>query len=73
MLVKLGKLDNALNAYDQAIANGTESSSLMDRAIVYARKGDRVRAKADAAAARKQWPQAEAIFARDYGLKLQLP
>ena len=72
VFLKLGRLGDALNAYDQAIRNGAEASSLMGRAIVYARKGDRAHAETDAAAARKQWPQAEAVFARDYGLKLEL-
>lgn len=73
VLLKLGKLDEALDAYNKAIVHGTEQSSLMGRAIVYARKGDRQRAEADAAAARKLWPEVETVFARDYGLKLELP
>jgi tetratricopeptide (TPR) repeat protein len=68
VLLKLGKLDEALSAYNAAIAKRVGATSLMGRAMVYARKGDRARANADAAAARKQDAQIDAIFA-GFGLK----
>ena len=68
VLLKLGKLDEALEAYDQSIAKETGESSLMGRAFVYLRKGDRVRADADAAAARRVSARVDETFAR-YGLK----
>ena len=68
-LLQSGKFDEALAAYDTAIAKRTGANSLMGRAIVYARKGDRARADADAAAARKLYPEIDLLFA-DYGLKL---
>jgi tetratricopeptide (TPR) repeat protein len=70
VLLKLGKLDEALTAYDQAIAKKTGADSLMGRALVYARKGDRTRADADATAARKINVEIDAVFAAEYGLKL---
>jgi tetratricopeptide (TPR) repeat protein len=68
VLLKLGKLDEALDAYNQAIAKGTGADSLMGRAFVYLKKGDRAHAEADAAAARKQFADIDSTFAR-YGLK----
>ena len=40
-LLKLGKLDEALDAYNKAVAKDTGADSLMGRAFVYLRKGDR--------------------------------
>ncbi|MFL6762447.1 MAG: DUF3857 domain-containing protein [Sphingomicrobium sp.] len=68
VLLKLGKLDDALQAYDEALAVKTRAASLMGRAFVYLRKGDLARADADAAAARKMAPNIDDIFAT-YGLK----
>lgn len=69
VLLKLGKLDEALDAYNAAIAKGsTGADTLMGRAFVYLRKGDRVHAEADAAAARKASPHVDETFA-GYGLK----
>src|SRR5437763_14614607 len=67
VLLKLGKLDEALEAYDKAVAKNTGADSLMGRAFVYLRKGDRVHAEADAAAARKLYADVDSSFA-DYGL-----
>lgn len=67
-LLKLGKLDEALDAYSQAIAKGSGADSLMGRAFAYFKKGDRTHAEADAAAARKLSPDIDATFA-EYGLK----
>jgi tetratricopeptide (TPR) repeat protein len=68
VLLKLGKLDEALDAYRQAIASNTGAVSLMGRAFVHLRKGDRAAAEADAAAARKLAPTIDDTFA-GYGLK----
>jgi tetratricopeptide (TPR) repeat protein len=68
VLLKLGKLDEALGAYNQAVAKSTGADSLMGRAMVYARKGDRSHANADAVAARRLYPEIDADFAK-YGLK----
>ena len=69
VMLRLGRLDEALAAYDKAIAKRTGSASLMGRALAYALKGDRTRAEADRAEAIKLDPDAEARFA-EYGLKL---
>lgn len=68
VLLKLGKLDEALAAYNQAVAKGEGAASLMGRAFVYLKKGDRTHAEADAEAARKLSPDIDATFA-EYGLK----
>jgi tetratricopeptide (TPR) repeat protein len=68
VLLKLGKIDEALDAYNRAIANGSGAASLMGRALIYLRKGNRARAEADAAAARKRNQAIDEVFA-DYGLK----
>jgi Flp pilus assembly protein TadD len=68
VLLKLGKLDDALTAYKEAVAKHTGAASLMGRAFVYARKGDRSHAESDAAAARKLYSDIDAEFA-GYGLK----
>lgn len=68
VLLKLGKLDEALDAYNQAIAKGTGADSLMGRAFVYLRKGEAAHAREDADAARKLAPTIDDIFA-GYGLK----
>jgi tetratricopeptide (TPR) repeat protein len=67
-LLKLGKLDEALDAYNKAVSKDTGAASLMGRAVVYLRKGDRAHAEADAAGARKLYADIEDQFA-DYGLK----
>jgi tetratricopeptide (TPR) repeat protein len=69
VLLRLGKLDEALAAYNAAIAKGEGAPSLMGRAFVYLQKGDRARAQADADAARKLYPDIDETFAA-YGLKL---
>jgi tetratricopeptide (TPR) repeat protein/transglutaminase-like putative cysteine protease len=67
VLLKLGKLDEALTAYNQAIAKNTSPASLMGRAFVYDRQGKRAEATADAAAARRIFPDIDSMFA-EYGL-----
>jgi tetratricopeptide (TPR) repeat protein len=68
VLLKLGRLDESLDAYSKAIAKGVGANSLMGRAFVYLKKGDRAHADADAAAARKLQPDIDDVFA-DYALK----
>ncbi len=68
VLLKLGRLDEALDAYNRAIAKNTGAESLMGRAFVYLRKGDKPRAEADAAAARKMSAQIDERFA-SFGLE----
>ena len=68
VLLKLGKLDEALAAYNQAIAKKTGAASLMGRAFVYERQGKHAEATADAAAARRIFPEIDSTFA-EYGLK----
>jgi tetratricopeptide (TPR) repeat protein len=72
VLLKLGKLDEALEAYNQAIAKRTGAASLMGRAFVYLGKGDTAHALLDAAAARTAFPGIDKTFA-DYGLKFTPP
>lgn len=69
VLLKLGRLDEALKAYDKAVSKKVGSASLMGRSFVHARKGDTARAEADRAEALKLDPDAERRF-EDYGLKL---
>lgn len=68
VLLKLGKLDEALRAYDAAIAKGSGPESLMGRAFVHLRLGDRAHADADAAAARNLYADIDRAFA-GYGLR----
>ena len=70
VLLKLGKLDEALSAFDQAIARGNGASSIMGRALVHARKGEQQLAKADAATALRLYPLIGETFAEEYGLRL---
>lgn len=69
VLLRLGRLEEALAAYDKAVAKRTGSASLMGRALVHARRGDTSRAQADRAEALKTSPDIEEGFT-DYGLRL---
>lgn len=69
VLLKLERLDEALDAYNRAVAKNAGAASLMGRAFVYLRKGDRAHAEADAAAARKLSADIDNTFA-EYGLEL---
>jgi tetratricopeptide (TPR) repeat protein len=68
VLLKLGKTDEALDAYNKAIAKNVGADSLMGRAFVYLHKGERASAETDAAAARKVSPNIDEVFA-NYGLR----
>lgn len=68
-LLQSGKLDDALSTYDQAIAKTPLAASYIGRAIIYARKGDSSRAKAELEKAKKLNAGIEGQFA-GYGLKL---
>jgi len=68
VLLRLGKLDESVDAYSKAIARKKLAVSLMGRAIAYARKGDKAHADDDRAEALKLDPDAEQRFA-EYGLK----
>lgn len=71
-LLQSGKLDEALNAYNEAIEKAHNAGSYMGRAIVYARMGDIAHAETDLAEAKKRDAGVEAEFA-GYGLKLRSP
>ncbi|MDQ3245452.1 MAG: DUF3857 domain-containing protein [Pseudomonadota bacterium] len=68
-LLRAGQLQDALVAYDKAVEKRMGATSLMGRAIVHARLGDKARAEADRAAAIESEADVEARFA-EYGLRL---
>jgi tetratricopeptide (TPR) repeat protein len=72
VLLKLGKLPEALAAYDKAIASKSGAQSYLGRAIVHERMGDLSDAQADVAKARQLRPNLDDL-AYDYGLKLDIP
>jgi tetratricopeptide (TPR) repeat protein len=67
--LRSGDLDGALATYNRVLASAKIAASFMGRAIVYFRKGDFEKAKADGDSARKLFPEIDAQFA-DYGLQL---
>jgi tetratricopeptide (TPR) repeat protein len=67
-LLRLGRYDDAIKAYDKAIAGGTGAISLMGRSIAYAEKGDKSQSDADRKEALSQDPEI-ASRAQRYGLK----
>lgn len=69
VLLKLGRVDDALGVYNQAIAKRSSASSLLGRALVYQAKGNSGLAEADRKAALKLDSEIEESFA-EYGLKL---
>jgi tetratricopeptide (TPR) repeat protein len=56
VLLRLGRVDEAVAEYDRVLAAGAMSSSLIGRSSALAKKGDAVRSKADRAAAEKIEP-----------------
>jgi tetratricopeptide (TPR) repeat protein len=71
VLLKLGKLQDSLAAYDKAIAAKAGAESYLGRAIVHQRLGDLAAARADAAKARALRADIDDI-ADNYGLKLDI-
>lgn len=67
-LLRLGKFDEALDAYNHAIEKAHPAASYMGRAFVHLGNGDIARANADRAEALKRDPDIESRFA-DYGLE----
>lgn len=68
VLLRLKRLDDAIAAYDDALAaSPTKAGSLYGRGVAWARKGDKARADADLAAAMKINAQVKEEFA-DYGV-----
>lgn len=68
VLLRLGKLDESIAAYTQAIGKSRNAASLLGRAFAYARKGDMAHANADRAEALRLDGDVEARF-DEYGLK----
>lgn len=70
VLLKLGRIDEAIEAYDRVIAKSPYlAQSLFGRAIAWARKGDKAKAEADQTAASRADPDVANEF-RDYGMTL---
>jgi tetratricopeptide (TPR) repeat protein len=67
-LLRLGKAEESLAVYSDAINKGRLAASYMGRAFAYLRKGDEARAKADRAEALERDPDIESRFA-GYGLE----
>jgi tetratricopeptide (TPR) repeat protein len=68
--LRLGRLDAAIADYDHALAkNGKSASSLFGRAVAWARKGDKAKSDADAAAASSIDPDIRNTF-EGYGITL---
>lgn len=68
VLLRLGRLDDAIADYDRALAaSPAMASSQYGRAVAWARKGDRARSDADAAAAVKADTNVEANYV-SYGI-----
>lgn len=72
ILLRLGKVDEAIRAYDAAITKKNGAESYMGRAMAYARKGDKARAATDRLQATTLDPDVEVRFAQ-YGMKLETP
>ena len=66
-LLRLGRYDDAIRAYDKAIAGGTGAISLMGRAIAHQKKGEKALADADRKAALADDPEIGSRAQR-YGL-----
>lgn len=69
VLLRLGRLDEAIGEYGKAIDKGIGAASYMGRALAHARKGDKARAEADRAQALKLDADVETRFV-SFGLKL---
>ena len=69
VLLRLGRIDDSIAAYDRALKSVSSSASFYGRALALARKGDGRRSAADAAVAIKQSPKIAEQF-KEYGLSL---
>ena len=70
MLLRLGRLDEAIAAYGKALERRpNQPSSLFGRAAAWARKGDKAKADADIAAALKADPDVRTEF-EGYGIRI---
>jgi tetratricopeptide (TPR) repeat protein len=68
VLLKLGRLDEAIATYDRALARNSDlAESYLGRAVAWSRKGDKRKAAADRAAAIALDPEIVDSY-RDYGL-----
>jgi tetratricopeptide (TPR) repeat protein len=69
VLLRLGRIDEAIADYDRALAGRPgQSTSLFGRAVAWARKGDKAKSDADAAAAQTADPNIRTTF-EQYGVK----
>jgi tetratricopeptide (TPR) repeat protein len=69
VLLRLGRDDEAIAAYDGAIGKNIGAVSLLGRAIAHARRGEAAKAAADRAEALRKDPDIEARF-KTFGLSL---
>ncbi|MEA1015864.1 DUF3857 domain-containing protein [Sphingosinicella sp. LY1275] len=70
VLLKLGRLDEAIADYDRAIARRPrQAESLFGRAVAFARKGEKAKAEAGVVEAEKFMPAIREVF-EGYGLTL---
>ncbi len=70
VLLRLGRLDEAISVYGKALdKRPNQSSSLFGRAAAWARKGDKAKADADVAAALKANPDVRTEF-EGYGIRI---
>jgi tetratricopeptide (TPR) repeat protein len=70
VLLRLGRLDEAIASYDAALAKAPGiAASLFGRAVAWARKGDRTKSDADPAAALEADDKVQAEF-KGYGVTL---
>lgn len=68
-LLRLGRLDEALDAYNKALEHSAFAAGLMGRAFVHAAKGDMAKAEQDRKEALRQSSTVESEF-EEYGLTL---
>jgi len=69
VLLRMGRIDEAIATYDRALAGQPNmGSSLFGRAVAWARKGDKAKSDMDLLAALKAYPEVEEDFA-GYGVK----
>lgn len=70
VLLRLGRIDDAIAEYNRALAKQPKlSSSLFGRAVAWGRKGEKAKSEADVAAAMKVNPDVRSDY-ESYGIKL---